>query len=200
MRKVEKIVGTAFTRRKTTHDVAETPDEIAGALRQWADSEFFDDPWAGHRREVEAACAALALEIAAKPEGYQFKEREDTGWYLQRLITQGRLVQHHIEKGAAAWAAHEAALFGETFSELQLKLSREKLFILGKDTREERSRGGAATRQGSDEGRVHRVRHYLAEGDKLSEAYGNAARDLGCGVSTVRGAWARLKKGANATD
>lgn len=200
MRKVEKIVGTAFTRRKTTHEVAEAPEEIDAALKRWSESEFFDDPWAGHRRTVEVAREALAVEVAKHPAGYRFKEREDTGWYLKRLIVQGTAVQVHIDQGAAAWAAHEAALFGETFAELQLKLAREKLFAFGRDTREERSRGGAATRLGSDAERVKRIRHYLAEGDKLTEAYANAASDLGCGVSTVRGAWAKRTKGAGATD
>ena len=198
MRKVKKIVGTAFTRRNTTQAVAETPDEIEAVFRELV--ECGDDPWASHRREVEAARTALALEIAKKPKGYRFKEREDTGWYLERLIVLDRLVQHHIDEGSPSWAAHEAALFGETFAELQLKLAREKLFTYGRDTREERSRGGAATRLGSDAERVKRIRHYLAEGDKLTEAYANAASDLGCGVSTVRGAWAKRTKGAVATD
>ena len=144
MRKVEKIVGTAFTRRKTTHDVAETPDEIESVLRKWGEGEFFDDPWAGHRRVVEVARQALVLEIAKKPKGYRFKEREDTGWYLKRLIIQGTAVQHHIDQGAAAWAAHEAALFGETFAELQLKLARERIFNSGKGLHD----NGAASRSG----------------------------------------------------
>jgi len=198
MRKVEKIVGTAFNRRKTTQNVAETPEEMKRAFRQIDD--WAQDPWAAHRREVEAARAALALEIAAKPEGYRFKEREDTGWYLNQLVMLGHIVQHHIDKGEPSFAAHSAALFGETFCELQMKLAREELFLFGLQTKGERAAGGAATRKGSDEERVNRVQHYLDKKDKLTEAYRNAARDLDCGVSTVRGSWAKLTKGATASD
>lgn len=165
MRRVDKIVGTPFTRRKTTRVVAETPDEIKGALRQWAESEFFDDPWVGQRRQVEAARAALALEIAAKPEGYHFKEREDAGWYLERLIMLGRLVQHHIDKGSPAWAAHEAALFGETYCELQMKLAREREWITGKKIHD----GGAASRCGEQADRVASVEALCAGAERVSK-------------------------------
>ncbi|KAK3672341.1 hypothetical protein LTR37_021579, partial [Vermiconidia calcicola] len=194
---VERI-GTDFTKRKSTHVVAETAEEIRTVLR--AIGEFSEDPWAPHRLLVEDARAALDREVAGQPSGYRFKPREDLGWYLRRLIRQGRLVQHHIDQGAASLAAHEAALFGEAYSELQMKLAREELFLFGQRTRAERSIGGTNSRKGSDQGRVARVRHYVAKGDKLTEAYRNAAHDLGCGVSTVRGAWAKLKKDADATD
>ena len=198
MRRVQKIEGTAFTKRKSTHDVAETPEEFWEVFQQM--NNWAEDPWASHRDYVEAAREALALEVARKPAKYRFKPREETGWYLGRLVMLGRLVQNHIDRGQPSWAAHEAALFGETFSELQMKLAREELFLLGKRTLDERAAGGAATRKGSDEGRVDKVRHHLAKGDKLTEAYVNAARDLRCGVSTVRGAWAKRAKGADATD
>jgi hypothetical protein len=198
MRKVERIEGTDFTKRKSTHVVAETAEEIRTVLREIG--EFSEDPWAPHRLLVEDARAALEREVAGQPSGYRFKPREDLGWYLRRLIRQGRLVQHHIDQGAASLAAHEAALFGEAYSELQMKLAREELFLFGQRTRAERSIGGTNSRKGSDQGRVARVRHYVAKGDKLTEAYRNAAHDLGCGVSTVRGAWAKLKKDADATD
>lgn len=144
MRKVDKIVGTAFTRRKTTQIVAETPDEIREVFRHWSESDFFDDPWAGHRRTAEAAREALAIEVSKQPVGYQFKEREDVGWYLQRLIVLGKLVQHHIDEGAPAWAAHEAVLFGETFCELQMKRTREAEWITGKTIHD----AGASSRKG----------------------------------------------------
>jgi hypothetical protein len=144
MRKVEKIVGTAFTRRKTTQQVAETPEEIQLVLQQWAESDFFDDPWAGHRNTVEGAREALAIEVTKQPVGYQFKEREDLGWYLQRLIVLGKLVQHHIDQGSPAWAAHEAVLFGETFCELQMKRTREAEWITGKTIHD----AGASSRKG----------------------------------------------------
>ena len=44
MRKVEKIVGTAFNRRKTTQNVAETPEEMKRVFRQIED--WAQDPWA----------------------------------------------------------------------------------------------------------------------------------------------------------
>jgi hypothetical protein len=198
MRKVEKIEGTAFTQRKTVREVTETPDEMKDAFRQMA--ERGKDPWANHRQWAEAAREALTRERKDKPAGYQFKTREEAGWYLDRMITLERAVRHHIEAGDAAWAAHEAVLFGETFNEFQLKLAREELFLLGKRTLEQRTAGGSATRKGSDAKRVEKVRLYLARGDKLTEAYRNAARDLDCGVSTVRGAWDRMKKGADASD
>ena len=144
MRKVEKVVGTKFTRRKTTHLVAEKPEEIRDVVRQVR--EWMEDPWADHRREVEAARVALAREIAAKPENYRFREHEDTGWYLERLVTLGDLVQHHIEAGASAWAAHKAALFGEVFCELEMKAKREREWITGQKVHA----GSDASRRGRD--------------------------------------------------
>lgn len=162
MRKVEKVVGTAFTRRRMTQVVAETPNEIEDALRQWAEAECPDDPWADNRREVQAARAALALEIAAKPERYRFKEREDLGWYLERLVVQGTLVQHHIDNGSPAWAAHEAALFGETICEMRLKMARELIFNSGKGSRDG-SLDGAAKRADAFKAHHAQIRADYAE-------------------------------------
>jgi hypothetical protein len=181
-----------------THVVGETAEEIREILREVG--RFSADPWAPHRLVVEDAREALKQEVEGKPTGYRFKPREDLGWYYCRLIRQGELVQHCIAQGATSWAAHEAALFGETYCELQMKLVREELFLFGRRTRAERADGGAKSRKGSDDVRAARVRDYLAKGDKLTEAYRNAARDLGCGVSTIRGAWAKLGKNADASD
>jgi len=163
MRRVEKIVGTAFTRRKTTHEVAETPEEIEAVFRQLDDCG--DDPWANHRREVESARAALALEIAKKPKGYRFKERNELGWYLERLIIQGTLVQHHIDQGAASWAAHQAALFGETFCELQIKLARERIWMTGRKIHD----GGDAARRGNQSERVAAVDALCSGPDRIGK-------------------------------
>lgn len=186
MRRVEKIVGTAFTRRKTTHEVAETPEEIKAVFRQLDDCG--DDPWANHRREVESARAALALEIAKKPKGYRFKERDEVGWYLERLIIQGTLVQHHIDQGAASWAAHEAALFGETFCELQLKLAREPMFNSGKGT-VEGAKKGAEARRAAVERRNKRIRATYAERltrQSRTLALQCTAKDYGLGEKQTR--------------
>ena len=192
MRKVEKNVGTPFTRRRTTRIVAETPDEIKGALMQWAESEFFDDPWVSHRREVEAARVALALEIAAKPEGYHFKEREDVGWYLERLISLGHLVQHHIDEGSPAWAAHEAALFGETYCELQMKLVREREWTTGKKIHD----GGAASRCGAQADRVAAVDALCAGADRVSkrEAFKWVAKREGVTAKAIEIDYYKAKK------
>lgn len=164
MRKVEKIVGTAFNRRKTTQNVAETPEEMKRVFRQIED--WAQDPWAPHRREVEAARAALALEIAAKPEGYRFKEREDTGWYLDRLVMLGHVVQHHIDKGEPSFAAHRAALFGETFCELQMKLAREREWNTGKKIHDA---GAASRRRGTAADRVAAVEALTTGPDRMSK-------------------------------
>lgn len=192
MRKVEKIVGSPFTMRKTTRVVADTPDEIRSALRQWAESEFFDDPWVDHRRQVEAARAALALEIAAKPEGYHFKEREDVGWYLERLIRLGCLVQHHIDEGSPAWAAHEAALFGETYCELQMKLAREREWTTGKKIHD----GGAASRCGDQADRVATVEALCAGADRVSkrEAFKRVAEREGVTAKAIETDYYKAKK------
>lgn len=160
MREVDKIVGTPFTRRKTTHNVTDSVAEMKDAFRQIA--KWADEPWQDHRREVENARAALALEIAANPEGYCFKEREDTGWYLERLIMLGGLVQHHIDEGSPAWAAHEAALFGETFCELQMKRTREREWISGKGSRDG-SLDGAAKRADAFKAHHAQIRADYAE-------------------------------------
>lgn len=192
MRKVEKIVGTPFTRRKTTRIVAETPDEIKCALRQWAESEFFDDPWAGHRLKVEAARAQLALEIAAAPEGYSFKERQDVGWYLKRLIILGDRVQHHIDVGSPEWAAHEAALYGETFCELQMKLAREREWTTGKKVHE----GGAASRRGEQAVRVAKIEALCSGSELLSrrQAFKRVAEEEGVTAKAVETDYYKAKK------
>lgn len=191
MRKIEKIVGTAFTRRKTTQAVAQTPDEIEAVFRQLA--ECGDDPWGSHRREVEAARTALALEIAKKPKGYRFKEREDLGWYLERLIVLNRLVQHHIDEDSPSWAAHEAALFGETFCELQLKLAREPMFNSGKGLHD----NGAASRIGrSRAARVAAIDTLTTGPDRISkrEAFRQVAEDDGVTAKAVETDYYRAKK------
>lgn len=188
MRKVEKIVGTAFTRRKTTHEVAETPDEIEGVFRQWAEAECHDDPWADNRRVVEAARVALARERAEKPKAYQFKEREDAGWYLVQLIAQGILVQTHIDEGSPARAARAAALFGETFCELQLKLAREPMFNSGKGT-VEGAKKGAEARRAAVERRNERIRANYAERltrQSRTLALQRTAKDCGLGEKQTR--------------
>lgn len=104
------------------------------------------------------------------------------------------------EKGFHDRAALMAYYLGIKQAELRIKTQHEPTWDRGRLTIEERAAGGAATRKGSDESRVERVRYYLAQGDKLTEAYRNAAKDLACGVSTVRTAWARITKGADASD
>lgn len=190
MRKVDKIVGTEFTRRKTTHNVAETPDEFREVVRQMR--EWMEDPWADRRLDVEAARVALELEIAAKPEGYCFKEREDTGWYMGRLITLGALVQHHIDAGATSWAAHHAVLFGEMFCELQMKLKREREWITGKKIHD----GGTASRCGNQADRLAAVEAHCAEPDPLSrrEAFRRVAESEGVTAKAIEADYYKAKK------
>lgn len=192
MRKVEKIVGAAFTRRKTTREFAETPEEIAGALREWADSEFFDDPWAEQRRAVQVAREALAIEISEKPVGYQFREREDAGWYHRHLIKLGNLVQQHIDEGSPAWAAHAAALFGETYSELQMKLAREREWTTGTKIHA----GGAASRCGEQADRVAAAEALCAGPDRISkrEAFKRVAEREGVTAKAIETDYYKAKK------
>lgn len=194
MRRAQKIEGTAFTRRKSTHDVAETAEEFLEVFRQMND--WAEDPWASHRGDVEAARVALAAEVKRNPPKHKFKAREEAGWYLQRLVMLGALVQNHIDQGEPSWAAHEAALFGETFCELQMKLAREELFLLGKRTLDERVAGGAATRKGSDAARLACYRRFRSEGLNKSDATDQAARQLGVSPATIRNA----RKRAGASD
>lgn len=165
--------------------------EVFQQMNDWA-----EDPWASHRDCVEAAREALALEVSRKPAKYRFKPREETGWYLERLVMLGRLVQGHIDNGEPSWAAHEAALFGDTFSERQMKLAREELFLLGKKTLGERVAGGAATRRGSDAERLACYRRSRSEGLNKSDATDQAAQQLGVSPATIRNA----RKGAGASD
>ena len=163
MRRVEKIEGSAFTRRKTTHDIAETPSEMKAVFQEMRGRGT--DPWADQRREVENARAALLIEEASKPEGYRFKVREDTGWYLQRLIKLGGQVQHYIDRGDASSAAHDAALFGETFNELQMKLCREREWITGRKIHD----GGDAARRGEQASRFAAVEALCSGAERIKK-------------------------------
>ncbi len=120
--------------------------------------------------------------------------------FASRMLGDAVWLRRAREKGDHDRAGLLAYYLGVKRAELRIKAAHEPTWDRGRLTIAERAAGGAATRKGSDHGRAERVRHYLNEGDKLTEAYRNAARDLGCGVSTVRGAWARMTKGADASD
>jgi hypothetical protein len=195
MRQREKIEGTAFTRRKTLETVAETNEEILHAFNGLA--AWSKDPWSSHRRHAEAAMKALEEEREIKPEAHRFEPRVETGWYLERLVMLAKLVQHHIDRGAPAWAAHEAALFGETWSELQLKLAREELYCKALEVR---YRQATARPKPSAALRVARWQHYRSLGHGKTDADYLAAKDLGDGQSTVRAARTAWEKGAAGSD
>ena len=183
MRRQEKVEGTAFTKRRTVQDVAESDEEILDVFQRLA--KWSKDPWSSHRSKVEAAQRALEVELIGKGKGHRFEARVETGWYLERLVMLGKLVQHHIDRGAPAWAAHEAALFGETWSELQLKLAREELYCKALEVR---SRQATARPKPSAAHRVERWKHYRSLGLGKTDADYLAAKDLGDGQSTVRAA------------
>lgn len=146
------VEGSGITKRlrkravKVDPDTQEGSDRLASFLKRAGPS----DPWERfHRPDMKAVAEAFADERAKRGEHYKFKPREDIGWYLQRLLTLDRAVQHHILKGNASWAAHEAALFGEAYSELQMKLTWEKDAIAGRKSYEG-AQEGARLRGTSD--------------------------------------------------
>jgi hypothetical protein len=108
---------------------------------------------------IEWVERALEIELTGKsPEEVRnFKPREDVGWYLRQLKMFADMADRHVRDGNASWAAHAAVHFGGLYSELQLKLAREELFLIGKRQKEHSEEGIAAWRKGSQEDRVREV-------------------------------------------
>ena len=206
MKKEVRIDGTEFTLRRrewTIYGANDPADMAAFSERMHQSVEWSKDPWDAHRRCVEWATRELAAELSDKPEGYRFKARVETGWYLDRLVMLGRCVEYQIERAEPSWIAHEAALFGETWAELQLKLAREELYLIGKKAVEDRAAGGAATRKQdssgrpiSDAARVAVYRRYRDMGLNRTDATDQAAKELGLSVASIR----KARKGADASD
>jgi hypothetical protein len=155
MKKRVRIEGTPFTQRRHTSVQFETPDEARRGLSAWA--ERLNDPWEQQRPLIESINASLKSEIDAYPPGHEFRARRDAGWYLSELSMHARIVDEHIAKGSASWAAQHGALFGGLWSELQLKLAREELFLLGKRFKDKSDEGVAQRRRGLREDRVREV-------------------------------------------
>lgn len=190
MRRFDRFEGTAFTRRKSTHEVATEREDIIGMLRQMSD--WGADPWAPHRCKAEAAYKALQLEISRKPDDYKFKRREDEGWYFETLVALGRRVQDQIDQGDAAMAAHHAALFGETWSELELKLAREREWTTGRKIRD----GGNSARRGAQDKRVADVDALCSGPDRISKrkAFEVVARQQWVTASAIQTDYYKGKK------
>lgn len=198
MRKVEKIEGTPFTKRRTVRQQTETPEELLEGLR--AMTRTLEDPWEQQRPLIEWVRRTLDEEIAAHPPGHQFRPREDAGWYLREMLIHAKIVDDHIAKRSASWAAYHGALFGELWSEFQLMEARAELYCDALRLRHAQAQAGEGTRRTPDSVRVERWRHYFALTGKKTESDRLAAEDLGDGESTVREARRKWEKAAAASD
>lgn len=131
-RREAKVVGDGMTiRQKWGIKHAQASDR-----KEWAESidAHNADPWASIEKYSPHFQAALEDCIRtkggdARPSG--FKERDELGWYYWKLISDAKEVRRHISDDNAGAAAFRAAHWGETFSELQMKLAREKEWITG---------------------------------------------------------------------
>lgn len=130
MKKKVRTEGTDFTRRRIVEEQTETPEEMAEALHEMVVR--LQNPWEQQRPLLKAIRQDLLKEAAAHPPGHQFRPREDAGWYLREMDRHGQIVDDHIAKGDASWAAQHAMLFGELWAEFQLMLARGRLFMVGK--------------------------------------------------------------------
>ena len=160
MKKEIRTEGTAFTRRRrawVTYDVRDEADEGPFVDRMERLTAWSKDPWAAQqplRDWVERELAALRAQMGTDR---HFVSRVDTGWYLEELQLAARIADENIAKGNARWAAYAGAKFGELWSELQLKLAREELYLAGKKQRDNSAEGISRWRKGTQAERVREV-------------------------------------------
>ena len=191
MKREERVEGTSFTRRRKVNYRTETDEEFVAGLEEL--SQWSHDPWGAQKDIFEWVHRAFKVETRGKKRPFGFRPHEDAGWYLDELQIAIQTANTNIEKGDPRWAAYAGAKFGELLSEFRLKLAREELYCRALE-HSERRKSEASAPPGTHERRAARVQHHLAQGDKLTQAYANAAADLGLGVSTVRRSWGDCEK------
>lgn len=117
------------------------------------------------------------------------KPHEGIWWYQSEIERHLGNAENQAKRNKAEFAARNAFMAGQLFAELEIRLAHNDFFEKQRSITEAQRSAPQARRTHTDEVRRDRVRYYMMRGDKPTIAAGNAAKDLGVSLSTIRRAF-----------
>lgn len=140
----------------------------------------------------EALWAAGCLQIdyghwiVPKPE---MEPHAGAWWYCEQITQLLENARKQCGSNEAEFAAFNAFRAGELLTELTMRLAHNEFFEKQTAIAEAQRSAPKARRKQTDHVRRERVRYYMTQGDKPTNAAENAAKDLGVSMSTIRRAF-----------
>ena len=120
--------------------------------------------------------------------GAKWIELDDLEWHIRDADLLYSLLAKAVAENDVNEAAVHGVKLGQRLDQLAIKLSAEQDFLHGRETREGRARGGAASRKRSDQSRIYAVWQKLKKNPQLSksEACRLTALEFGESLTTIR--------------